>query len=306
MKILVFHQPFPMGNYRLNEMIAQKLQSFGHEVYLLQQLNGAPSSVDYIEALKNENFDIIYYEMLDAETFKVIEQLKSSLRILLVASRGIFKDFTDIIQYKGKYFDKILTNSDLLHKEFLKNNIESQLFNFYLCAIDPKECFIKQEYLYDNVFLGMGFARQNDPEYVIEQRIFFNSHKNFNFGIFGNGWMHKDYKGLLPPNDIGSLYSSAKSASAIIGSGQRSMGMINNRYTEIAFCKCPLISYNYDIDWKGSDKYINFIQSEEELNFIVSDIKNNKDKYLEKTEEFYKFILSQDKIFYDKLLFLLK
>ena len=40
MVVIVFHQPFPMGNYKLNEIIANHL-SKDHEVYSLQQLNGA-------------------------------------------------------------------------------------------------------------------------------------------------------------------------------------------------------------------------------------------------------------------------
>lgn len=301
MKILVFHQPFPMGNYKLNEMAASKLQSKGHEVYLLQQLNGAPASQEYIDALKAENFDAVYYEMLDAETFKVVEQL-SAIRILLVASRGIFKDFYNILEFKGKYYDKVMTNSIDLYHTFKQNGVECELFNFYFIALSDQETIVADKYKYDNVFLGMGFGRLTDPDYAKEREIFFNSNKQYNFGLFGNGWDGvANYKGLLPPEDIASLYSSAKSANAIIGSGQRSMGMINNRYTEIAFCKCPLISYPYNIDWFGADKYINFVNSANELNSIVLDIKNNTDKYLEHTNEFHKFIVNQDTIFFEKL-----
>ena len=301
MKILVFHQPFPMGNYKLNEMVASKLQSKGHEVYLLQQLNGALASQEYIDALKAENFDAVYYEMLDAETFKVVEQL-SAIRILLVASRGIFKDFYNILEFKGKYYDKVMTNSIDLYHTFKQNGVECELFNFYFIALSDQETIVADKYKYDNVFLGMGFGRLTDPDYAKEREIFFNSNKQYNFGLFGNGWDGVvNYKGLLPPEDIASLYSSAKSANAIIGSGQRSMGMINNRYTEIAFCKCPLISYPYNIDWFGADKYINFVNSSNELNSIVLDIKNNPDKYLEHTNEFHKFIVNQDTIFFEKL-----
>lgn len=307
MKILVFHQPFPMGNYKLNEMVASKLQSKGHEVYLLQQLNGEPVTQEYINALQNENFDAVYYEMLDAETFKVVEQL-NALRILLVASRGIFKDFYNILEFKGKYYDKVMTNSIDLYNTFKQNDVECELFNFYFIALTEQERqSVSDKYKFDNVFLGMGFGRLTDPDYAKEREIFFDSHKQYNFGLFGNGWNGVvNYKGLLPPNDIGSLYSSTKSANAIIGSGQRSMGMINNRYTEIAACKCPLISYPYNIDWYGADKYINFVTSANELNSVVLDIKNNPDKYQESVNEFHKFIVNQDTVFFEKLENLLK
>jgi hypothetical protein len=302
MKILVFHQPFPMGNYRLNEILANKLQKNGHEVYLLQQLNGSPATQEYIDALKAENFDVIYYEMLDAETFKVVEQL-SALRVLLVASRGIFTDFYTIMQYKGKYFDKVMTNSIELSSEFKKNGIECELFNFYFIALtDEERMSLSEKYKFDNVFLGMGFGRLTDPDYAIERSIFFDSEKSFNFGLFGNGWNGvANYKGLLLANDIGLLYSSALSANAIIGSGQRSMGMINNRYTEIAACSCPLISYPYNIDWFGADKFINFVTSADELNSLVLGIKQNNEMYQEKASEFNKFINNQDKVFFEKL-----
>lgn len=302
MKILVFHQPYPMGNYKLNEMLAHRLQSAGHEVYLLQQLNGAPATTEYINALQSENFDVVYYEMLDAETFKVVEQL-SALRILLVASRGIFQDFYTINQYKGKYFDKIMTNSIELASEFTKNGIECELFNFYFIALsDSERNSVVDKYKYDNVFLGMGFGRLTDPFYAMERSIFFDSAKSYNFGLFGNGWNGvENYKGLLPANDIGALYSSALSANAIIGAGQRSMGMINNRYTEIAACNCPLISYPYEIDWFGADKFINFVTSGEDLNKLVLDIKQNPESYLEKANQFNKFIIDQDKVFFEKL-----
>lgn len=302
MKILVFHQPFPMGNYKLNEMVANRLQQNGHEVYLLQQLNGTPAPKEYIESLKAENFDVVYYEMLDAETFKVVEQL-SALRVLLVASRGIFEDFYAINQYKGKYFDKVMTNSIELASEFNREGIECELFNFYFIALtDSERNKVDIKYQYDNVFLGMGFGRLTDPHYAIERSIFFESKKSYNFGLFGNGWNGvENYKGLLPPDDIGTLYSSALSANAIIGSGQRSMGMINNRYTEIAACNCPLISYPYEIDWFGAEKFINFVTSDSELNNLVLDIKRDNDKYLNKATEFNKFIVDQDKVFFEKL-----
>jgi hypothetical protein len=306
MKILVFHQPFPMGNYKLNETLALRLKHNGHEVYTMPQLNGIPATPEYINLIKEEKFDVIYYEMLDLETFKVVEQL-DSLRILLVASRGIFKDFYNIIDYKGKYYDKVMTNSIKLFEAFQSNNVPCELFHFYFSAVTKEECVFKTEYVYDNVFLGMGFARQTDPNYSIENEIFFNSEKKFKFALFGNGWKNVlNYKGVLPPNDIGSLYSSALSASAIIGSGQRSMGMINNRYTEIGFCKCPIISYHYDIDWRSSDKYMNFVSSAKDLNKLVLDLKTNPHKYQEKTKSFYEFILQQDTIFFEKLLSLMK
>ena len=74
MKIVVFHLPWPMGNYKLNEVLANKLQADGHEVYLLQQLNGHPYDEDYYQQIKSIDPDILYYEMLDKGTFDVVEK----------------------------------------------------------------------------------------------------------------------------------------------------------------------------------------------------------------------------------------
>ncbi len=75
MNIIVFHQPFPMGNYKVNETVAKHFKSKGHKVYYVEQLNGAPCSQEYIEAIKELNPDLVYYEMLDRETFNVVENL---------------------------------------------------------------------------------------------------------------------------------------------------------------------------------------------------------------------------------------
>ena len=63
MKILVFHQPYPMGNYKLNEVIANHL-SKKHEVYLLQQLNGVEPDSEYVQQVTELDADLIYFEML--------------------------------------------------------------------------------------------------------------------------------------------------------------------------------------------------------------------------------------------------
>ena len=51
MKILVFHQPWPMGNYLLNQRIAEYFENEGHEVYTLEQLNGRQCTEEYIQQI---------------------------------------------------------------------------------------------------------------------------------------------------------------------------------------------------------------------------------------------------------------
>ena len=147
----------------------------------------------------------------------------------------------------------------------------------------------------------MGFNRLTDDSYKLERDIFF-SEQNDVISIYGNGWNnHKNWIELLPPNDIGSLYKSAKSAVAIIGKGQRELGMINNRYSEIAFSKCPIITYPYDINFYGAAAFMNFASSPSEHHKVVSDINRNPDKYHYKCNLFRDFIVNQDNVFYQKL-----
>ena len=47
-KILILHQPFPMGNYKLMPYIGNHLSNSKHEVFLLEQLNGKPINDEYI------------------------------------------------------------------------------------------------------------------------------------------------------------------------------------------------------------------------------------------------------------------
>jgi hypothetical protein len=144
----------------------------------------------------------------------------------------------------------------------------------------------------------MGFARVNDKHYESERNLFFEGIPNIKFAIYGNGWPNlPHYRGLLPPDGIGKLYSSARSAIGIIGSGQRSMGMINNRYTEMMYCGVPIFSLNYNtIDWFGGNEYINFIENK---NDIVQLLKS--DTLKTKAKESKKFIRQKHQDFFDKL-----
>ena len=254
MRILVFHQPYPMGNYKLNTIVAERFQQVGHEVYLLEQLNGRPYDHEYAQQIIDADFDLVYYEMLDHETFKIVEQLKCQ-RILLHASGGVLGDYDAILDYNGKWYDKIFTNSIEMHKKYQNANIPTEHFEYYHSAIKEEEKEFDINYNHECVFLGMGFNRLVDPQYALERELFFHE-QPFDFGVYGNGWKgFKHWKGLLPPLDIGKLYSSAVCGAAIIAKGQREHGMINNRFTEMASCKCPIITYNYDtVDWFGAEK----------------------------------------------------
>ena len=306
MKVLVFHQPFPMGNYKLNVAVANKFESQGHEVYALEQLNGRPASQEYIQQIIDMAFDLVYYEMLDHETFKIIEQLKCQ-RILLHASGGVLIEYDKILDYKGKWYDKILTSSKTMFEKFQRAGIPCEHYQYYHSAIKQEEMIRDEKYNHDCVFLGMGFNRLTDPQYKLERDLYFHE-KNFDFNVYGNGWGEfKHWRGLLPPLDIGRLYTSAKSGVAIIAKKQREHGMINNRYTEMAVCGIPIITYNYEtIDWYGAEKYLNFISNTSDLSSIVSSIKHRPEEYIDDSKALQKFMLQKDKEFFERLNLLIK
>lgn len=301
MKVLVFHQPYPMGNYKLNEEVAKYFKKQGHETYLLEQLNGNTASGEYIQALIEEDFDLIYFEMLDFETFKVVEKLKGQ-KILLQASGGVLGEYEKILEHKGIWYDKIFTNSLYMFDLFKKNNIPSEHFEYYFSPIQDSEKVFVEQYNNQCSFLGMGFNRLSSPDYELERQIFFRK-QEFHFSIYGSGWSGiEHWRGLLPPYGIGKLYTSTKSAVGIIAKGQREKGMINNRYSEIGSCGTPIISYNYDtVDWFGGEQYINFISSQKELKEKVIDIVNNPDKYEEQKQGLKNFIEVKSTEFFQKL-----
>lgn len=304
MRVLIIHQPYPMGNYKLSEVLGKKLHDKGHEVILLHQLNMSEiddiNAKDYINSIDEIDPDVIYYEMLDAATFNIIKNVKCRNRILCATSNGIL-GYEGIVKGWSVYYDKIITNSKKMYDD-LYTNVCAEHFQYYFLAIEDSELVYNPVYDKRSVFLGMGFNRLTNDSYKLERDLFF-SEKNDSLSIYGNGWgNHKNWIEMLPPNNIGSLYKSAKSAVAIIGKGQRELGMINNRYSEIAFSKCPLVTYPYEIDFFGASSFMNFVTSPSEYHTTTSDINKNPDKYYYKSNLFRDYIVKEDIIFYEKLI----
>ena len=301
MKIIVFHQPFPMGNYKVNEIIANHL-SKKHEVYLLQQLNGATPDIDYVTQIKELNPDLIYFEMLDKETFNIVESLDCE-KILLQASNGILTNYEDIFDYHGKWYTKVLTNSKYMYDKFNKKGITTEYFKYLPSVLNDSDLVFDEKYNHDSVFLGMGFQRMSSESYRKDREIFFSNFDGIDFKIYGNGWPNFPHcGGVLPADDIGKLYYSAKSAFGLIGETQRTHGQINNRYTEMAYAEVPIITQNYEtIDWFGAENYLNFVESREEAQQTINNILNNPDVYKSKSKKLKKFIVKKHNEFMDKL-----
>ena len=168
MKIVVFHLPYPMGNYKLNETLANKLTKDGHEVYLLQQLNGHPYNEEYYQQIKLLDPDILYYEMLDKGTFEVVEKFKCK-KILNIMGTGILKENfkSEIKQYKDKWYTHIITNSKEVYN-YLKNDVEIiEFFEYYFCALtDDDETNLMSSLLAKKMGAKKTMIILNNPSYL--------------------------------------------------------------------------------------------------------------------------------------------
>lgn len=307
MKIVIFHQPFPMGNFHISNAIAEHLTSRGHEVYLLEQLNGANvDTTEYVNAIKSVDPDVLYFEMLDSVTFNVVSKFNCK-KVLTVSSKGVLDDAYNIIQYKNIWYTHILTNSVSVYNLLQKNNIPSEHFKYYW---NPNKHEILFDYNYDCVFLGQGYHRLTMPECKLEKDIFFNFQSGYdsNYAIYGLGWPNVyTYKGILPSGHNHSLYSKSKSAVSIIEPDQRIYGMINNRYSEIAGAECPIITYPYnDIDWFGLQPYLNFVESYEDFKSMIKQCVAKEDSILKKVEYAKNFFEQQKIEFLEKFTYIIE
>jgi len=309
MKILILHQPHPSGNYLLQARMAEILNEKGYdEVYLIEQLHGRPNQTEYEQAIIDLDPDVVYFEMLDKETFEIIEKLKNSKKILCYASKGLLQDYYDIEEYHGKWYDYILTNALPLHKHLKAVSIPSEHWEYYFSALDDNKIEICKDYRHDSVFLGLGHHRLISPHYELERSLFLQNMQLFNehnVKVYGVGWNSQShyYGGTLPPDDIGRLYKSSKSAFAMIEHVQRGFGAINNRYVEIGWCETPIITYNYpEIDWFGADKYLYFTDGGQKTIDIVQNLKNIPIDSIRKAEEFKEFLTNKHNEFVEKLI----
>ena len=72
MKILIFSQPFPMGEFHMKQFEANYLTNLGHEVYILEQLNGRDWNEEYLEQIKQLDPDVMYFGPLDHKTYELV------------------------------------------------------------------------------------------------------------------------------------------------------------------------------------------------------------------------------------------
>lgn len=256
-----------MGNYRLMPYIAYKLQEQGHETILAEQLNGSMWNQSILDSINSQNFDAAYFEMLDGQTFELIENSNIEKKVLCYASKGIFKTFEDIVEYKGRYYTSILTNSKEMSSVFSNNEISNEFFEYYPAPILDQEVVEDSRYKLPFVYLGGGFQRLIKPEYSTESKIIYRNNK---VTKFGNGWGNvENYAGLLPPDDIGKLYHSAEVSIGTVEPSQRVKGMINNRYSEMLKSGATIASIHYpELDFYGGEQFIQFVNSPEDLDSI--------------------------------------
>ena len=117
-----------------------------------------------------------------------------------------------------------------METEFRRRNIPSVHFEWFFSVLEDEDKIFTPKYNHDCTFLGMGFQRINSDVYQAERDVFFSELDGIlgeiDYKIYGNGWPQTStHKGILPGDDIGKLYSSAKTGIAIIAPGQRNFGM---------------------------------------------------------------------------------
>lgn len=278
MRMLILTQKYPMGNYLLNQRVAEHYEGLGYKVLILPQIYLSEKGfAQYIETISNFKPDVLYYEMLDKDTFTLVSMMKCE-KILVLASLGIFghlgadRAIEELKNKQGKYYTKIYTNSLLLYDKF-KDFIRCEHFKYYFSPIRESEKMFDEKYNHNLVFLGMGYQRTQKQSK--EKEIFFDNLKdNKDFAIYGSGWtkdQYPCYRGLLPSEDIGKLYTSAKAGIAMIQEQQASLGMINNRYIEMMSCGLPIYSLYYnDINFYEGKEFITFVDSNYEINSVVN------------------------------------
>ena len=303
MKILVISQPFPMGEFHMKQFESDYLSNQGHEVYLVEQLNGRDWDQEYFNQIKALDPDVMYYGPLDHKTYELVEHFNCK-KVLNSCSLGVFKQMEDIKEKYGKWFTHLFTNSIVAYNTVKEITNDIKHYEYFACYIKDEELIENLQYKHDCVFLGQGFHRLSESNIQSERDIFFSSfNKDYNIAVYGNGWPKENwYKGLLPAGHNGQLYKSAKSGISIIEPDQRIYGMINNRYSEMAYSEIPIITMNYEgIDWFGASDYLNFVSSKQEFLNTVHKCINNDNNVILKAEKMKKFINNQQNMFYEKL-----
>ena len=308
MKILLFNQPFPMGEYHLKQAESNYLMSLGHEVYLLEQLNGRDYDDEYVQQITDLNPDVMYYGPLDSKTFEVVEQIDCK-KILHINSKGIFGNFyEDILSAEGKLWTHLMSTSKPLCDKALKVTKNVKHIEYCFTPFKKEDLKFDEKFAHDCVFLGQGHHRLEIGGFKREREMYFLPEHPFDFKVYGVGWPQQShwYKGVLPVGVISTLYSSVKCGVSVIESDQYVYGMINNRYTEMGYCGCPIITINYDgIDWFGGEKYLNFVSSVSEFQRTVEKCIIGGDEIIEKVEGFKKFLDDKHKVYFQKMEYLI-
>ena len=103
-----------MGECHWKRFEADHLSSLGHDVYMLEQLNGRDYDDEYINQVKELDPDLIYCTPADHKTFEVLEQINCK-KILNICSKGIMKNhINEWTNYRGRWWDSLFTNSIVL------------------------------------------------------------------------------------------------------------------------------------------------------------------------------------------------
>jgi len=133
------------------------------------------------------------------------------------------------------------------------------------------------------VYLGHNSATKEHLYNMLREAI------PYGLTIYGHNWasdentdLVKHWRGVLPKDDIGLLYSNAKVVIGVTEDKQKMRGMINNRVFEVLSTGAPLISDHFDrLEEKFGNDLIMFYKKKGDMKFWLDRILHNETLRLE-------------------------
>lgn len=253
----------PFGSAITTFYLAKALREMGHETWLVSVTK--KTGLD-LELVKNTDFliseGVPHWQIANA----IWES--SSVRIFWWLSKLFYDEYT----ISSSPFDGIATNSKPLFDRMKVLGIPAAKID--LCA---DRSFVnatpnRKKFYNDCVYLGK-YPHKNSSQLDL----MFEGAVHHNLGIWGTGWAASKYaaayRGVLPFDQIASLYKSSTAAFLLTEERQKQAGMINNRTFEILASGCVPISEDFET-LQNSDlgEFIYFVDNSEQVNEILTSL----------------------------------
>ena len=178
-------------------------------------------------------------------------------------------------QYAPTYFFELAADPDLMKPSLIKHPIYSK---------------------HNVVYLGHNSATKEHLHNMLREAI------PYGLTIYGHNWgsdkntdLVKQWRGILPKDDIGLLYSNAKVVIGVTEDKQRSEGMINNRVFEVLSTGAPLISDHFDyLEDKFGKDVIMFYKQKGDMKIWLDRILHNETLRMELKQKGRQHILDKE------------